>query len=140
MEIVSTPEPEKTFDPDQWLIVYDGVEYPLPLPVTPREDGRIQRLTGGTWKQAFASIQELSLSALSALVIVAQQRQCGPRAVIDEDQILDDVKFLERFEFRQVTPEVVDGVPPAVAVAASNGAAEPSATTSEIPASSGAQS
>lgn len=126
--------PAKKFDANDWLVVYDGIEYPLPIPVTPREDAVIQRLTDGrSWKEAFESLESLSLTALSALLIVAMRRKNG---TVNEDEILDDARFLEKFEFRQVGVEVVDALPPGVAAAAAS--AQPS--SSATPGGSGDQS
>lgn len=127
---MSTPE---KFNPADWLIVYDGIEYALPMPMTPREDMAVRRIAG----ESVVSLSRLGVSGLSALLIIAMQRAHGAGATINEDAILDDREFMNKFEFRQIGAEVVDSVPPVVAVA---GDATQPPTTPVTPDLSGGQS
>lgn len=132
---MSTPEKQ-----DDWILIYDGVEYGLPLKVTPREDAMIQRISGFSWRDSLQHVAEnSSVISFAALLIVAMRRKDGS---VNEDAILDDPAFLDKFELRQVGPEVVDALPPglgaaAVAREAAPEPAVPSASSSETPAPSG---
>lgn len=125
---MSTPE-----SVDDWLLIYDGIEYDLPIKVTPREDAVIQRVSGFSWRDSLQHLAENgSVIALGALLIVAMRRKNGS---VDEAAVLDDADFLEKVELRQVKPEVVDALPPALAADAA--ASAPSASSFEIPVPSG---
>ena len=120
--------PEKTHPDATALLVWDGVEYDLPTPPTPREDGRIRRICGMTFVEMFRqgrALETLNLEAFVALLTVAMTRAHG---ACDENALLDDPDFIRKFELRISTPED-DGNPPAEAAPAGGEQPAPSPQT-----------
>jgi hypothetical protein len=131
---VSTPEKP---NPDaKILLVWDGVEYEVPTPPTPREDGRIRRICGRTFVDIFrgGGIQALELEAFVALLAVAMTRAEG---ACDENALLDDPDFVRKFELRVVNPEADAGPPAEAGPVAGDQPAPPPPTNGSAPTTTG---